>query len=132
MDEEFTSQLRQTITELDRLGANVIFVEEVPEQPAAPPRLAALATRFPRLSTPFASVESHQERTKEVTQTLEGLKDLPLMRLDPAPLVFEWGTTVTPEVVLYADAHHLSIPGAMRLKPLFEPVFKRQKKETTF
>jgi len=132
VDEHFSSQLRQTITELDALGAKVVFVEEVPEQPAAPPRLAALATRFPWLSTPFASVESHRERTKAVAEALATLQKLPLERLDPAPLVFDWGTTVTPKVVLYADAHHLSIPGAMRLKSLYEPLFQRQKKETTF
>ncbi len=126
VDEQFPDQLRQTITELDALGARVVFIEEVPEQPAAPPRLAALATRFPWLSTPFASVESHQQRTKEVKEALAALKDLPLKRLDPAPLIFEWGTTVTPEEVLYADAHHLSIPGALRLKPLYERLFEER------
>lgn len=121
---QFWEKLRQTLSTLNKSGARVVLVEEVPEQPSAPPRLAALATRFPYLPTPFSTPEAHLRVTSEVKRRLDQIDTSKLLRLDPSPTVFDWGSTMGSGEVYYADSNHLSISGAMKLEGLFRPLFQ--------
>ena len=125
-DPLFLEQMEQTVASLNELGAKVVLMEQVPLQPIAAPRVNALATRFPSLPMPFATLEQHLKLSEGVKRDLDKIDGTKFIRLDPVPIIMAWGTTAGPNQTYYSDSIHLSIAGAMKLEQLFSPLFRQE------
>lgn len=124
---DLTADLDRTVRKLRSVGAEVIFVSDVPEQPGVTNRLLALSTRFPALPVPFASLEQHRETNARVSEALEALPQETRRNLiisDPAPVVLGWKALVIRGEPVYSDTDHLTRFGAMQLRSIFEPHFR--------
>jgi hypothetical protein len=114
----------ETIRALKQTGARVLVVRQIPElkwDVRHPLALCAFQGRDPlKLS---ATPRTEQEEQNLLFQNLaeEGVQIL-----DPAPYFMDAQKQI--RIVeggksLYFDSHHLSLTGALRLRPLFEPYF---------
>lgn len=126
-EENFEQQLKGTLLALTELGNPIVFVSEVPSQPTAPPRLAALATRYRFISLPFSSREDYEAQTsraRAIVSKHSQSSDLAFKTIEPGERILNWGTVLKDGQVLYADSQHLSRHGAIELEPLFLPYLR--------
>lgn len=125
-DSEFKNSLSQTVMQLREAGARVWIVKQAPRQRGDVPRAAATEVRAGRdpelLGIPLAE---HVERRKGTEALFEVARAAGADVLDPADYLVD-ARGICMAVVdgrsLYADYHHLSTYGAMRVRPLFEQV----------
>jgi hypothetical protein len=127
--ELFELGLERTVTELHRLGKNVVLVRSVPEigydVPSA--ALAAEMTRRNINSIIAPSADEHVERTKEVTQVFSNIRNkFDLRIIDPAQRLCGSGLcqVIDANYLLYRDDDHLSTYGSKYVSDMFEPIFK--------
>jgi peptidoglycan/LPS O-acetylase OafA/YrhL len=120
--------LHETLRALRAAGADVWIMKQVPFQPVDVPRALAAAVIFGRpLDERALSLAAHRTAAAEQDRMFAELPALGVRVLDPLPFFSVAGSDVTKLASdgrsLYIDAHHLSVHGALRLVPLFEPMF---------
>ncbi len=129
-NEEFKVRMSQTVTRLREAGARVWVMKQAPRQRQDVPRAAAnevVAGRDPKLLG--VPLEEHIAKRKATEELFETARAVGANVLDPADyLVNEQSVcmAVADDRALYVDYHHLTTYGAMRLKPLFEPIVRAQ------
>lgn len=133
---EFATALVNTVKRVRELGAEVWVVKDVPAHDVIIPKALALHSTLPGLfpdpRTLAITEIQHREENKvmESAALNEALQEAGAHVIDPAPLLLDAqkrGLIVDGDTSLYADVgHHLSIAGALRLKPLFAPLFENQ------
>lgn len=130
----FERNLKKTITELNKLGATVWIMKQVPLQPrSVPPTVTQLKSRNLDMNLLARPISEHLRRSAIVNQILDGVAGPGVHVLDPASaLTTRNGVSlmVKDGLSLYADTNHLSTYGAMQLEPLFSSIFDTIKQET--
>lgn len=128
--EKFGDALIETVRLLKAAGAEVWLVLDVPTQPFNVPKALALGQLpggfLPDPTSASTSLEQHQKSNAVMLALLPGLQAAGAKILDPATMMQIPGDKTMIEMdghSLYSDSHHLSITGALRLKPLFAPLF---------
>jgi len=127
----FSQALLETIRQLRNAGTRVWIVLDVPEVPFDVPKALALHKMLPRLSQDprqYATTRAtHLKNNRVLIQLIPQIEQAGATVLDPSPFLFDSTEHTLIEKngqILYRDAHHLTIEGTLRLKPLFAPVFK--------
>lgn len=125
--ERIRAGLHETVRALKEAGVKVWILRQVPRQRWNVPR--ALATTVFLGGDPEKMGLPLQDHLKSYTRQepiFEGLAGNGVILLDPTPYFIGPSglcLAVKDGQVLYHDSHHLSIDGALRLRPLFEPLF---------
>ena len=106
---------------------------DVPDLGFEPPKALAfyhmLAWGYPDPKKLTPTIPSHEKANRVMQSLVPRLQAAGAMVLDPSPFLFGPSGHCLIQVnedVIYFDAHHLTISGALRLKPLFAPLFKTQ------
>ncbi len=128
----FAKALLETVRQLRAVGTRVWIVLDVPEVPFDVPKSLALHQMLPWLSRDPRLIattrETHEKNNRELIRLIPELEKAGAHVLDPSPYLFDESTKrcliESDGHSIYADAHHLTIDGTLRLKPLFAPVFK--------
>lgn len=124
------SALLETIHRLQKAGARVWIVLDVPEQFSHVPQSLALHALYqplypdPRLVS--TTLADYQEENAVMLDLVPELRQAGAQIIDPAPLSFDSEGRSLLEIegkCLYADRDHLTNMGALRLQSLFEPLF---------
>jgi peptidoglycan/LPS O-acetylase OafA/YrhL len=126
---EFQRRLLATTRKLEEVGARVWIMKTVPRQAwSNVPRALALAAMYggepEELGRPLAEHLKAVQRQSAVFETL-GAPTVSI--LDPTELLLSPKGLCRAALnghSLYADQGHLTVHGAMVLRPLFEPLFK--------
>lgn len=123
----FETQLQRTVQQLREHNIQVFILKQVPWQKGNVPKNLVNAIRFqgdPDLIG--ISIEDHLNEQQSTNDFLDSLAGTGVKVLDPLALLSHHGRTLTSDgdIPLYRDADHLSIAGSIRLRPLFEPIFK--------
>jgi len=125
-EELFAKQLSYTVEKLLTSGKTVVLVYPVPApQCNVPDYLARLSMTGQRLPTTFKCGDLHQQAV--ATGILDSLPASDrIIRIYPSEKMLVNGETVimSDNKPLYVDACHLSPPGALYLRELFEPLFR--------
>jgi len=121
--------LTKTIHTLLGMERKVILVTMVPEIGHDVVRYYSLKTRFPALYEDIGPTrEEYEHRNQKVTAMLNGLAQLPDVRLvSPEERLFDKNGRVmilTDNQLLYRDDNHLSGYGAHFVAPAFDEVFR--------
>lgn len=121
----FKAAFRETIERLQSSGCRVWVLEEVPKQEGIVPNLlmdAILGGKDP--AEVGVALDDHLDRTREVRQIFsETGPSQSVTFLNPLPILTGGGDICNAAHegrALYSDDNHLSVSGAMRLRPLFE------------
>ena len=121
----FEDALRRTVDELTALGANVFIVKQVPVQHAFVPLLVSRAVM--RGGDPAAlGISRHEHRrSNALIVSAFGALAEQVELLDPADALCASGRCICVyrERALYVDGNHLSLDGAMFVRPVFQRVF---------
>jgi len=127
----FAKAMLETVRQLLAAGTRVWIVLDVPEVPFDVPKALALHQMLPRLTQDprqqATTRATHLKNNRALIQLIPELEKAGATVLDPAPFLFDNNERTLIEKdghSLYSDAHHLTIEGTLRLKPLFAPVFK--------
>lgn len=124
----FTEALKTTLGELQKAGARVFLVEQVPEYTALVPTMLAraVAAGHDPAAIKLPLVDHLTRQSYVVSQFDELAKPPDVVRLDPAqPLCSQSGCKVVDgDVTLYNDEQHLTASGAKWIAPLFQPAFE--------
>ena len=122
--------LHQTIAQLDGLGVHVYILREVPRPSVDVPRFLALSVML-RLGEPEKFQPPELSYRKDIARQnfiFEGVRPEDATFLDPTPLLIRPDGHIRIAAngqALYFDDNHLSVAGAMYLRPLFEAMFAR-------
>jgi peptidoglycan/LPS O-acetylase OafA/YrhL len=126
--EDFRHALVRTIKELQKTVTTIFIMKDVPHQPFDVPRILAIAAERGQDPT-ILGVPLIEQRTRGVyvNGLLDSLASASVVVLDPVPLLTDQ-TGICPAErngrALYFDNNHLSIDGAIQLRPLFQTVFR--------
>lgn len=123
----FSTELEETISEFNRRGVQVVFVGDNPNFLTDPGRRLRLASKWRWIQEPdLATEELHREQNLVVYNAIADLApELDFRVVDLAPTIFDWDSLVSEDrELLYFDDDHLSDAGALKLRPLFEPIVK--------
>lgn len=127
--------LLETVQLLKKNGINTIyFVASLPQASANVPQSSNTLAQLLKFSTEEVnellgeSIAQYKERTAKTKEVLLKLaKEENIHLLNPAPYFANTGhsgyAVVDDRHAFYYDDDHLSIDGALLLKPLFEPIF---------
>ena len=124
---EFEQRLRQTLETLAARNIQAVVALDVPLYEIDVPRalvrsrLMGLATGVPTQSSATYLSPTGAGRADEIIRRVA--RETGAMILDPAPYLKDpqgnWTVFLDGEC-LYSDAHHLSLAGGRRLRPMFE------------
>ena len=124
--------LIETINALQNTGAKIWIVKEVPHLPFSnPPRALAIAVMRNQDPTKLGFTISEQQKNNHLSSPLfKGLsaKNPLITILNPADQLIDSNGFCRLEEngkSLYVDKIHLTVAGAMKLFPLFEPIFNK-------
>lgn len=122
----FEEALRRTVDEVAALGARVFVVRQVPAQHVFVPLLVSRTVM--RGDDPAAlgiSRQEHQRSNALIDSVFDALTEQAEL-LDPADALCASGKCicVDSDRVLYSDTNHLSLDGAMFVRPVFQRVFE--------
>ncbi len=119
-----TTALNKTVEQLTRVGLLVVLVEPSVDQRHDVP--ACLARRpASQCGRPRAEVEAY--RRGALDMVVQAGKAVGTQLLDPLPYLCtrDFCPVVLRGDVLYSDSNHLSVAGAMRLRPAFAQVLQK-------
>jgi hypothetical protein len=125
--------LKETIREFSLAGTKVWILKDVPNHEMIVPRAlalhAVLPAFFPDPQLVASTSVDHRMATAVMDSFTSELVESGATVIDPAPLLLNDNgrhLVVDGDICLYGDVgHHLSIEGALRLVPLFEPLFTK-------
>jgi peptidoglycan/LPS O-acetylase OafA/YrhL len=125
----FEEALLETITKLQKLGVQVVLLEEVPIFPGHVPRRTALASWIgvPELSLLAAEAEKFRKPYGPVMARLRSLEE-PVALVDPVPLLTKNGRIDFRDeqgLYLWRDQHHLTRHATQRLAPALREALLR-------
>ncbi|MES2594351.1 MAG: acyltransferase family protein [Verrucomicrobiota bacterium] len=127
----FAKALLETVRQLREAGPRVWIVLDVPEVPFDVPKALALHQMLPEICPDprgrATTRATHLKNNKVLVQLVPELEKAGAKVLDPSPFLFNGNDRCVIEASghsLYSDAHHLTIEGTLRLKPLFAPIFE--------
>jgi len=125
--ESFSLAMEKTIGDLASKGIEIFILGEVPGFGFNPPRALGVAS-LTRTSVDHlvSSVAMCQERDRSQKELFDRLKVFNVKIIDPIPYFANSGGVIRPadeQGSLWADPHHLSSYGSLRLKPAFEAAF---------
>lgn len=124
----FSQELQQTVQEFNRRGVQVVFVADNPEQLTDPVRHTRLSFQEDWIAKPtLIPSKEHQQKNAVIYEALATfpLPSVEFTTIDLAPSVLKWSNFLSEDGhLLYADNHHLSDKGALKLRHLFEPIFE--------
>jgi peptidoglycan/LPS O-acetylase OafA/YrhL len=115
-------EIAQTRDSFKAVGAQLLFIEDVPLQISDPWKRVALERKWELPYSPLTRAE-HEEQSQSVIAALSTLR--PEDRLNPAPILLQQRTFLSGEHCIYADEGHISDEGSLLLRPVFEPSFRR-------
>lgn len=125
----FKTQFNETIKQLKEAGVQVWIMKQVPLQDTSAPEALANALRFGyNMNALGIPKTQHIQRQSFVNEIFESLVDESIHVIDPLPYL-----SSNPDVCniekngksLYRDENHLSIYGALQLKPLIAPILEK-------
>lgn len=125
---DFPSKLRSTISQLSDRGVVVVVVQDVADLGADVP-LSLARRAYWHLPTDDVGMklESHRQKNNLSERIIREAAEGKGIVIDPAVHFVDdsgkWLVEINGEV-LYRDAHHLSVPGGLRLTKSFEDVLK--------
>jgi SGNH domain (fused to AT3 domains) len=129
--ERFGKALMDTVKQLQQAGARVWILLDVPRQTFDVPKALAMYEMFPAARRDPRLQSQTLERYREQNRVMEDL--IPLLQqqgahvLDATSLLFDSkGRSLLEHdgEALYGDSNHLTIQGALRLKPLLRTVLE--------
>ncbi len=127
--EVFKEGLQRTITALREKGIEVFILKQVPSQHLDPSASLWHASRLDRAQDQVGvTITEHAQSQEAVNELLDSFVGPGVTILDPLELFsLKNGHTKVQEngKVLYYDNHHLSVDGALFLKPLIRPYFRK-------
>jgi len=131
----FETSLTATVTLLARSGIRVLIMRQVPRHVLDVPQLLAKAVIAGRnvrnIGIPFSE---HRKRNRMIDAIFDRLAErCNVTILDPAPYFVDENGLCRAEFdgqSMYFDDDHLSVAGAMRLKPMFEEALREQFKKS--
>ena len=125
----FQRQLLATVESIQECGARVAILRQVPEQDI---HVRDVLTSRMILGHPLEGLgisrERYRVRQSRVNRMLDGLSNLGVSLLDPAPLLMgmdQRSILIHNGRATYADSGHLSVEGSLMLRPLLEPVLEK-------
>jgi len=125
----FGRQLYQTVRALQREGATVWILKQVPAfNFDVPSRLANVVRYHGDSSSVGILLSKHQQRQSTVDSIIEEIENQNVFVLDPTNIFCTDGHLCRSELAgyaLYSDGDHVSNYGAMQMRPVFEPMFQR-------
>jgi hypothetical protein len=126
-DERLGHALSATVLRLRGIGARVWIMKQVPLYRSDVPRILANATLRGRdIGSLGLSVSEHLQASRQQDVIFQALEGVGVRVLDPLS-IFDDGhgrcRIMAEGKSLYCDSHHLTIFGAMQLRPLFSPIF---------
>jgi len=122
--------LLETIAALKASGARIWIMRQVPRPGWNVPRVLASALMFGDRNPEnlvFPLADYHQDSLIQ-NQIFKGIAPPDVTFLDPTKFFFKPDNqllVVEGDKCLYFDDHHLSVAGAAKLRPLFEPIFTK-------
>jgi hypothetical protein len=123
----FKSNLVATVRALLDLGTKVYVVKDVPYPGYNAPRFAALTAIHHGDSSQLGiTPKNYAQRNHELEGTFDQIARLGVPVLDPTAYFLTTNGVYGVEKngqILYSDGDHLTVPGAMLLAPMFEPIF---------
>ena len=130
--EAFKESFNEMIDTLTQMGVQVWVMKDVPLQKIEVAKVFATAMRF-HLSTEGmgVSLSNHRRSQSFPNSVIDSVKNENVHILDPLPYFLtkdnrcSVGEDYKP---YYKDRDHVCVYGAYRLKPLFEPLFKKMAK----
>lgn len=120
--------MEKTIGTVASMGVEIFILGEVPGFNFNPPRALAVAS-LTRSSDDhlISTVAICQERDRNQYHLFERLKTFNVKFIDPIPYYADSAGIIRPadeQGALWADTHHLSAYGCMRLRPAFEAALR--------
>ena len=113
-----TVALNKAIVQLTRAGLRVVLIEPKPDQRHEVP--ACLARRpEAQCGRPRAEVEADRRAARDMIAQAGKVPGVQLLDPLPALCTREFCPGALEGNVLYSDSHHLTVAGAMRLRPAF-------------
>lgn len=122
--ENFDSELTRTITTLRETGVKVLITKDVPWHRANVPLMLAKAKRLGRdINQIGISVEEHRFANQVADAAIDRLEKIDgITIIDPTETLADEDQLCRcymDNTVLYGDAHHLTVNGALRLRSLY-------------
>jgi peptidoglycan/LPS O-acetylase OafA/YrhL len=124
----FELRLTETVRRINESGAHVWILKQVPLQEEHAPLIMANSKRFGYDSSEGGvPLAHHRKRQKFVNSVFDSLPTANVTILDPTDIflsekgICRFSTDGQP---LYRDSDHLSRYGALKIAPLFEPIFE--------
>lgn len=124
MVELFSFAINETVDRLTKAGKRVVIVYSVPEVGYHVPRtMARLLNRGDDISQFTRPADYYFRRQQHVLHAFDSLSDAKVNRVFPHKLLIKGDEAIVQEngIPLYCDDDHLSLAGATKLMPLFEP-----------
>ncbi|HRO63184.1 acyltransferase family protein [Thermomonas sp.] len=113
-----TAALNKAVAQLTRVGLRVVLIEPKPDQRHEVP--ACLARRpAAQCGRPRAEVEAYRRAAREMIVQAGKVPGVQLLDPLPALCTRDFCPGVLGGDVLYSDSHHLTVAGAMHLRPAF-------------
>ncbi len=129
----FRDNLKRTVNELRRLDVTVWLLRQVPGQRYEMARVLARAAILGVDRGGLAvTIAEHQEYQRFVDSVLNEVAGDGVHVLDPLPSLTASGGRTLVELdgnCLYRDDHHLSVKGAMHIRPVLEPLFRTMRED---
>jgi len=127
-DPQFGKCVQETVTQLTAAGIRVVLVRDVPIHAGYVPRLLIRAKFFGQdVGHVGFPVQIHRQKNQVADEWLLKMAGPLVTVLDPTSSLSDETGLCRAEFdgfAMYRDAGHLSDEGALRLKPMFEPVFQ--------
>ena len=132
-DPRFAECMEATVKRLTAEGIRVVIVRDVPKQVPEVLRLLACSAHLGGdVQQIGISLKKHRRDSEFVDNLFNRLQGDNVTVIDPAPLLTDEKGMCRAEMdgqALYFDDDHLSLAGALRLKPMFEQVFAKDQGE---
>lgn len=134
-DPTFGPSLKRTVDELTGSGVQVILIRDVPIHKGYVPRALARAVSTGQdVARVGVSVEAHRQKNQLADEWLLRMAGPGVTVLDPTEYLTDETGLCRAEFdgyAMYRDSAHLAAEGALRLRPMFDPIFRDSSEDAT-